>query len=151
MKIDKILKKLAKNCTWSLKIRPNLHTIHFEWNKAVATDSFKLIEVEYLDEVFDTKNICATDIINNSVDINLLDNKECVFPAYDTFFLKETDKTIKVKFSVDYMIKMLEVYKSWNVRDVLISFNNPLTPIDMYWIDEECKVKIRWILMPLKQ
>lgn len=148
MIIDKILKKIAKNITWSLRMRPNLHTLFFKDNKVMATDQFKRIIVKYKKEVFEDKNICATDIINNAIDIEKLDNKKVEMPEIEKFFLQDINKNLKVKIDVDFMIKVLEIYKTAKIENVILSFDNTLSPIDFYWEDE--KIEIKALLMPLK-
>ena len=147
MIIDKILKKVAKNMTWSLS-RPTLHTLFFKDNKVIATDAFKAVILRYKNEVFEDKNICATDIINNAIDIEKLDNKKADMPEVEKFFLHDADKKLQVWVDVDFMIKCLEIYKTAKINKVVISFDTPLSPIDFYW--ENNDVEIKTLLMPLK-
>ena len=147
MIIDKILKKVAKNMTWSLRIRPTLHTLFFRDNKVIATDIFKAVILKYKKEVFEDKNICATDIMNN-IDTEKLDNKKADMPEVEQYFLHDADKKLQVWVDVDFMIKCLEIYKTAKINKVILSFDKPLSPIDFYWKNND--VEITTLLMPLK-
>ena len=146
MLIDKTLKKIAKNITWNLKIRPNLHTLFFKDNKVIATDSYKAIILKYKKEVFEDRNICATDIMNNSIDIEKLDDKKAPMPDVEKYFLQ--DKNLKVWVNVDFLIKTLEVYKTAKIDIVILSFDTSMSPIDLYWDNED--MEINALVMPLK-
>jgi len=50
--------------------------------------------LKYKKEVFEDRNICATDIMNNSIDIEKLDDKKAPMPDVEKYFLQ--DKNLKV-------------------------------------------------------
>lgn len=57
MKINKWIQSIARLISASKSIRPTLSWILFKWNKAVSTDSFKLMEVTFYDDNVTNENM----------------------------------------------------------------------------------------------
>jgi len=170
MIINKVIKSLAKNITGDVKIKPTLASVFFDKNKASATDATKLVEIEFIE---DYKNICVIDkevikkldnetyyienlnweifIKNENTTIKANDLWASRFPEYEKFF--NNDWTLEIWFDVDYMINILQVYKTANIKTVKMTLWDPLQPIllSSYDNNKDFWIKsIRSILMPVR-
>jgi hypothetical protein len=111
LKIDKTLKKVAKNIASKSNIRPNLHTLFLKDNSIYAADTHNIMKINYKDTIFPDNNIDATEVINNEgVDTTKFSKKEVPDIDFEKFLKVDTD--VQIGFNVDYLIKILEVYKS---------------------------------------
>lgn len=72
MIINKIVQLLAKNVSAKWNIRPTLASVFFTKNKAVATDSFKLCEIEFLQNEFTQKDLELKDFEYKKFDESIL-------------------------------------------------------------------------------
>lgn len=102
MKIDKWIKSLAKNFTGDKNIRPTLASVFFTWNKAVATNAFKICEIEF-DE---TKMIWQ----------DALEFKDFIYRT-DEDVLISKDDILKLDIPKSKYTDFLNYVYIWNVKD----------------------------------
>lgn len=76
MIINKIVQSLAKNFSAPNNIRPILASVFFTKNKAVATDSFKLCEIEFLQNEFTQEDLELKNFEYKKFDESFLINKD---------------------------------------------------------------------------
>ena len=76
MIINKIVQSLAKNFSAPNNIRPTLSSVFFTKNKAVATDSFKLCEIEFLQNEFTQWELELKNFEYKKYDESFLINKD---------------------------------------------------------------------------
>lgn len=76
MIINKIVQSLAKNFSAPSNIRPTLASVFFTKNKAVATDSFKLCEIEFLQNEFTQEDLKLANFEYKKYDESFLINKD---------------------------------------------------------------------------
>ena len=150
LKIDKTLKKVAKNIASNQKYKPNLHTLFLKDNSIYATNGFKLMKIKYKDTIFPDNNIDATEAIENEgVDTTKFSKKEVPDIDFEKFLKVDTD--VQIGFNVDYLIKILEVYKSAWIKDAVLQINSlnrhDAIRIVNYRSNEE--IDITTVLMPL--
>lgn len=76
MIINKIVQSLAKNFSAPNNIRPILASVFFTKNKAVATDSYKLCEIEFLQNEFTQEDLKLANFEYKKYDESFLINKD---------------------------------------------------------------------------
>ena len=76
MIINKIVQNLAKNFSAKNNIRPTLASVFFTKNKAVATDAYKLCEIEFLQNEFTQNDLNLKDFEYKKFDESFLINKD---------------------------------------------------------------------------
>jgi len=76
MIINKVIQSLAKNFSAPNNIRPTLASVFFTKNKAVATDSYKLCEIEFLQNEFTQEDLKLANFEYKKYDESFLINKD---------------------------------------------------------------------------
>lgn len=99
MFINKVVQALAKNITSDWKVRPNLCWVQFNWNKAVATDSVKLMEIS-LKEIDDSPSF--RDFRKMTQEEKVMINKEDI---------------LEIKLNKDKNLSSLNNAYIWNIRE----------------------------------
>lgn len=174
MIINKIVQSLAKNFSAPSEIRPTLASVFFTKNKAVATDSYKLCEIEFLN-INSNKSflINKNDLLNLKIDhkLNILTTKDWIefkndnqtiktnkhkgdFIDYENYF--NNDNILNIWCDVDMLIKVLQIYQKAKVKRVKMTLWTSLQPLLFEALYSEYELKandikqIRSLLMPIK-
>lgn len=95
MIINKIVQSLAKNFSAEWEIRPTLSSVFFTKNKAVATDSFKLCEIEFLQNEFTQEDLEFKNFEYKKYDESFLINKNS-FLELQIPKIKDSEKLNKI-------------------------------------------------------
>ena len=101
MKINKVVQSLAKNFCSDWNIRPTLAWVYFTKNKAVATNSFKLCEIEFLEKEISKE------------DLNL---KDFAYKKYDESIMIHKDDFLKLPIPKIKEHPVLENIYIWNIK-----------------------------------
>jgi len=149
MKINKWIQVMAKNF-WANKIhRPTLAWIKFKWNKAVATNSYKLMEVEFKEDNFITNEDLKLkdfnhfkkddEIMIKTEDINSLKLPKSNIPYLDwNIFIwnieKETFSLCSYNIDKDFRLNSKQL--DWNFPDFTSFFWNDNLVTTWIWVDE---------------
>lgn len=158
MKIDKKILSLAKNIASKEKYRPALCGVYLDNNKIVATDSFKMVKIEYgnLEKPFDSKLIDKKEI-EKEKELESIPAKElwtAKFPdKYECFYDNENNHEIGV--TVEHLMAICKVYKDAWQKTMRIQLNteNRNAPIhfESDFLSSDTKdFNIKSILMALK-
>ena len=173
MIINKIVQSLAKNFSAD-NIRPTLASVFFTKNKAVATDSYKLCEIEFLNiNSNESFLINKNDFLNLKIDnkLNILTTENWIefknnnqtiktnkhkgeFPDYEKWLTN--DKNLEIWCDVDMLMKVLQVYQKAKVKRVKMTLWTSRQPLLFEAFNSEYELKandikqIRSLLMPIK-
>lgn len=158
MIINNIIQLVTKNFSANEKIRAWLGSVFFTKNKAVATDAYKLCEVELIEpqdpQIQNFKIIDQETLINKNDILNIKLQKDetlfvwetqnwlCFTNWFNQFNIKKhnwtfpegyenffnNSKDLEIWFDVNYLIEVLQVYKKAKVWRVNITFWNKNSP-----------------------
>lgn len=128
MIINKIVQELAKNVSAKSNIRPTLASVFFTKNKAVATDSFKLCEIEFLQNEFTQKDLELKDFEYKKFDESILLSKDD-FLKIEIPKLKNIDQLNKVFISSENQweveLKSFDTEKYQTIKTTTHKWNFP--------------------------
>jgi len=168
MKINKVVQSLAKNFTTNPQIRPNLAWVFFTKNKAVATNSFKLCEIEFLEEEITQEDLNLKNFdykkYNESVMINKDDFKNIKIPKNNNLPIVENlyiwnikDWNVEIRgYDLEKYIDIKTTEMKWKFPDYEWFFKNEWTLEIWFWVDEMIellqvykKAWVNWVKMQL--
>ncbi len=142
MLINKLLIKLAKNCSSLKNIRPTLYSLFIKDNKAMATNSFKLCEIEYKQNIIEWEKIINKDDIILDADIDLLPTMKWEHLKYKDLFI--TNSIWEVHINVKYLKQLLEVYETWKIETIKLIFADRILQLEWENIDYKIKSILMW-------
>lgn len=160
MIINKIVQILAKNFSAPSNIRPILSSVFFTKNKAVATDSFKLCEIEFLQNEFTKQDLDLKDFEYKKFDESFLINKDDFLKLsipnlkntnqLNKFFIwKWSNWEIELKsFDFEKYQTIKTTTHSWTFPDYESFFKNDWT-LEI-WVDPDMMIELMQIYKKAK-
>ena len=116
MIINKVIQSLAKNCSADRNIRPTLASVYFTKNKAVATDSIKMCEIEFIQNEMTQNELKMPNFEYKKYDENLLISKDDILKISIPKTKTEIFNNVYISNNNEWVIK-LKSYE-WNFSEL---------------------------------
>ena len=146
MKINKVIQSLAKNCSADRNIRPTLASVYFTKNKAVATDSIKMCEIEFIKNEMTQDELNMPNFEYKKYDESLLISKTDILKVNIPKTKTETFNNVYISNDNEGIIKLKSydwVFSELETKQVKRKFpeyedfyKNDWTLEIWFWVDE---------------